>query len=70
MGFVEEKNKYKIKYNNREGQTKGLLIPRIFVCSDYEDPNRFCDKLAKAYFTRLYADNLIKFNCYVNSMPT
>ena len=46
------------------------MIPRIYICSDLQDPIRYCDKVAKAYFSRLYADNLIKFNFYVNNMPT
>lgn len=46
------------------------MIPRIYLCSDLENPNRYCDKVAKAYFARLYSDNLIKFNFYVKNMPT
>lgn len=46
------------------------MVPRIYICSDLEDPIRYCDKVAKAYFARLYADNLIKFNYYVTNMPT
>lgn len=46
------------------------MIPRIYICSDIEDPIRYCDKVAKAYFSRLYADNLIKLNFYVSNMPT
>ena len=52
------------------GVNRGLLIPRIYICSDLEDPIRYCDKVAKAYFSRLYADNLIKLNFYVSNMPT
>ena len=69
LGYVEEKNKYKVKVNVN-GVNKGLLIPRIYICSDLEDPIRYCDKVAKAYFSRLYADNLIKLNFYVSNMPT
>lgn len=69
LGFVEEKNKYKFKYNI-DGDYKGALVPRIFLCCDLEDPIRYCDRVAKAYFSRLYADNLIKFNYYVAKMPT
>lgn len=45
-------------------------MPRIFICCDLEDPGRYCERVAKAYFSRLYADNLIKFNYYVAKMPT
>jgi hypothetical protein len=69
LGYVEEKNKYKVKVN-LDGHTKGIMMPRIYICSDLEDPIRYCDKVAKAYFSRLYADNLIKFNFYVTNMPT
>ena len=69
MDYIEEKNRYKFKYNV-DGVQKGVLVPRIFVCCDLEDPHRYCDRIAKAYFSRLYADNLIKFNYYVTKMPT
>jgi len=69
LGYVEEKNKYKVKVTVN-GVNRGLLIPRIYICSDLEDPIRYCDKVAKAYFSRLYADNLIKLNFYVSNMPT
>ena len=52
------------------GAKKGIMMPRIYICSDLEDPTRYCEKVAKAYFSRLYADNLIKFNFYVSNMPT
>lgn len=69
MEYLEEKNKYKFRYAIEEGQ-RGVLVPRIFLCSDLEDPGRYCERVSKAYFSRLYADNLIKFNYYVGKMPT
>ena len=62
-------NKYKVKYN-LNGTWKGVLLPRIYICSDFEDPIRYCEKVAKAYYSRLYADNLVKFNFYISNMPT
>jgi dynein heavy chain len=70
MGYVEEKNKYKFQFKDENGKEKALLIPRIYICSDLEDPSRYCEKFSRAYFCRIYADNLIKFNYYVKSMPT
>ena len=69
VGYDKEKNKYKVKVYI-DGVKKGIMMPRVYVCSDLEDPVRYCEKVAKAYFSRLYADNFIKFNFYVNNMPT
>ena len=69
FGYDEEKNKYKVKVIIN-GTKKGIMMPRIYICSDLEDPTRYCEKVARAYYSRLYADNLIKFNFYVTNMPT
>jgi hypothetical protein len=69
IGYDSDKNKYKFKYTV-DGRPKGALVPRIYLCSDLEDPYRYCDKVAKAFFGRLYADNLIKQTYYVERMPT
>lgn len=41
MEYVEEKNKYKFRYASENGQ-RGVLVPRIFLCCDLEDPIRYC----------------------------
>jgi hypothetical protein len=41
MEYVEEKNKYKFRYATEGGQ-RGVLVPRIFLCCDLEDPGRYC----------------------------
>jgi dynein heavy chain len=69
LEYLEDRNRYKFRYSI-DGTQRGVLVPRIFVCCDLEDPGRYCERMAKAYFSRLYADNLIKFNYYVAKMPT
>ena len=69
IGYDSTRNKYKFKYTIN-GKAKGCFVPRIYLCSDLEDPHRYCDKVAKAFFGRLYADNLIKQSYYVERMPT
>ena len=53
-----------------DGSLKGVYLPRIYICADTEDPVKYCEKVSKAFFARLHADNLAKFNFYVANMPT
>lgn len=49
---------------------KKLLVPRLYFCLNTEDPERHCERISKAFFARIYSDNLIKLNFYINNMPT
>lgn len=46
-----------------------MLVPRIFLCFDAEDPYNYMDRVRKAFVYRIYADSLIKLGFYVKSMP-
>jgi dynein heavy chain len=37
---------------------------------DEEDPREFADRFLKAYETRIMASSLLKYNFYVENMPT
>lgn len=45
-------------------------LPRIFVLFDDEDPRHFVKRFKHAYQSRIYADSLIKYNYYIENMPT
>jgi dynein heavy chain len=45
-------------------------LPRIFVLFDDEDPRIFSRRFKKAYENREQADALIKYNYYIDNMPT
>lgn len=44
-------------------------MPRVFLCLNSEDPYRHCERIANAFVSRTYSDNLIKLNCYISNMP-
>jgi hypothetical protein len=69
VGYDEQKAKYMFRFTH-DGQQKEMLVPRLYVCLDFDSPAYYCERFSKAFFTRIYADNLIKFRFYVESMPT
>jgi dynein heavy chain len=46
------------------------VLPRLEVCFDAEDPFIFAKRVAKAQAARINAEAVIRFNLYVDSMPT
>jgi dynein heavy chain len=43
---------------------------RIFLLFDDEDPRLFAKRFRKAFESRAYADSLIRYNYYIENMPT
>jgi len=43
---------------------------RIFLLFDEEDPRLFAKRFKKASESRDYADSLIRYNYYIENMPT
>jgi len=43
---------------------------RIFLLFDDEDPRVFAKRFRKAFESRAYADSLIRYNYYIENMPT
>ena len=43
---------------------------RIFLLFDDEDPRMFAKRFKKAYSNRIYADSIIRYNYYIENMPT
>jgi len=46
------------------------MIPRIYICFDIENPNKYAKRLMKAFQNRLYADSLVRYKFYIQAMPT
>ena len=42
----------------------------MFVLLDNEDPRIFVKRFKQAYQNRVYADSLIKYNYFIENMPT
>ena len=53
-----------------ENTKEKVKLHRIFVLFDEEDPREFAIRFKKAYHTRTMADSLLKYNFYVENMPT
>ena len=45
-------------------------LPRIYILFDDEDPRHFVTRFKNSYQDRIYADSLIKYNYYIENMPT
>ena len=46
------------------------MLPRIHILFDEEDPIKFSKRVAHAHIQRTYADSLLKYNHYIENMPT
>ena len=42
----------------------------MYICFDAEDPRKFVRRLDVAIKNRIYADSLIRYNYYIDNMPT
>lgn len=59
------------KYNGYWENTKeAVKLPRIFILFDDEDPREFAKRFLAAYNSRTMADSLLKYNFYIENMPT
>jgi len=47
-----------------------MLVPRIYICLDTDEPKYYCERVTKAFYSRILTDNMIKLKYYVESMPT
>lgn len=53
-----------------ENTKEKVRLHRIFILFDEEDPREFADRFKHAYETRMMADSLLKYNFYIENMPT
>jgi len=53
-----------------ENTKEKCRLYRIFVLFDEEDPRIFAKRFKKAYMSRIYADSMIRYNYYIENMPT
>ena len=52
-----------------DSQKGAFVLPKISVLFHSEDPSRFSTRLLSAYLRRKYAENLIRYNFYIDNMP-
>ncbi len=53
-----------------ENTKEKVRLHRIYILFEDEDPRDFARRFKVAYDTRLMADSLLKYNFYVENMPT
>lgn len=53
-----------------ENTKEKCRLHRIYVLFDEEDPRHFLRRFKQAYTNRIHADSLIKYNYYIENMPT
>jgi len=53
-----------------ENTKEKVRLHRIYILFDDEDPRDFCNRFKVAYETRVKADSLLKYNFYIENMPT
>ena len=53
-----------------ENTKEKCRLNRIFVLFDEEDPRIFMRRFKQAYTNRQYAESLMKYNYYIENMPT
>ena len=52
------------------GSEGDINIHRLYICFDAEDPRKFVERLSVAIRNRLYSDSMIRYNHYIDNMPT
>ncbi|KAL4440889.1 hypothetical protein ABPG74_009302 [Tetrahymena malaccensis] len=70
--YTKETNKYKgrkLETFNAD-DVINFELHRIFVCFDAEDPRKYVLRLANAFQQRVYTDSIIRYNFYIDNMPT
>ena len=66
---LDHKNyRYKIVFDS--GNNAESWVPRINLMFDAEDPRIFAERVGAAYRTRKQAESLLRYNLYIDSMPT
>jgi hypothetical protein len=53
-----------------ENTKEKVRLHRIYILFDDEDPRQFAERFRVAYHTRTMADSLLKYNFYIENMPT
>jgi dynein heavy chain len=47
-----------------------IRLHRLYICLDAEDPRKYVLRVANAFQQRVYADSIIRYNFFIDNMPT
>lgn len=67
LKFLPKSERYEGFWENTKEKTR---LHRIYILFDEEDPRAFSRRFKDAYSARIHADALIKYNYYIENMPT
>jgi len=67
MKYLSKSERFEGYWENTKEKCR---LSRIFVLFDEEDPRLFARRFKQAYANRINADSLIKYNYYIENMPT
>jgi dynein heavy chain len=59
-----------VKYDDESDDAPVANLDRLQICFDAEDPSLFAQRVVKAYRSRRLAEAVIKYNLYVDCMPS
>lgn len=65
--YLQKSERYEGYWENTREKVR---LHRIYILFDDEDPREFAKRFAVAYNTRVVADSLLKYNFYIENMPT
>jgi dynein heavy chain len=65
--YMQKSERYEGYWENTREKVR---LHRIYILFDDEDPREFCKRFFYAYHTRVVADSLLKYNFYIENMPT
>ena len=68
INYAKESDRFVGQWiDSNEGE---IQVSRINFVLDAEDPRKFAKRVANAHQSRVYADSLIRYNYYIDNMPT
>lgn len=65
--YLQKSERYEGYWENTREKVR---LHRVYILFDDEDPREFGKRFAYAYNTRVVADSLLKYNFYIENMPT
>ena len=65
--YLQRSERYEGYWENTREKVR---LHRIYILFEDEDPREFAKRFAHAYHTRVVADSLLKYNFYIENMPT
>eukprot|EP01135_Chromosphaera_perkinsii_P003004 Nk52_evm26s232 gene=Nk52_evmTU26s232 len=69
LSYVAKTRRYEVEWMTN-GEWEREQLPRLFVFFNSEDPHVFAQRMVEAYESRERAEALLRYNLYIDCMPT